>query len=71
MNSSQRELQSQQFYATDRYLLWLANFICKAIKLALQMDHAAVGLSCWQLTGGVPGKKMVQFIKRWTCFGMV
>lgn len=41
MNSSPRELQSQQFYATDRYLLWLANFICKAIKLALEMDHAA------------------------------
>jgi len=70
MNSSSRELQSQQFYATDGYLLWLANFICKAIKLALEMDHAAVGRSGCQLTGGVPGKKMVQFIKRWRCSGM-
>lgn len=54
---------------SDRYSLRLANFICRAIKLALEMDRAAAGLSCWPLTGEVPGRKLVQFTQRWRCSG--
>lgn len=49
---------------SDRYSLWLANFICRAIKLALEMDHAAAGLSCCPLTGEVPGRKLVEVLQQ-------
>lgn len=62
-NSSLRELQSQQFYAPDKYLLCLANFICTAIELAQAMDHAAAGLAGWQRGGGAPGEKTGRFVK--------
>lgn len=69
-NSSLRESQSQQFYAPDRFLLCLANFICMAIKLAVAMDHAAVRLAGWQRGGGAPGEETGRFIKKQRCSGM-